>query len=150
MNHTIYNIPVALQQQILIRAALSAVSLLLSVILLFFFTSMVSIPFLFSSILLAASAGHTYWAVVHNRVLALKGTVLKLERTVFCHRPKALLVEAEGKALRIVLRNCLHAPKAGEEITLFILDSAQLYPWRGLHQLDSYLALSTDGLADKR
>lgn len=149
MRQTVHNIPIILQQRILMQAALAAASLLLAVVLLFFFPGIVSIPFLLVSSLLAACAGHTYWAAVHNRVLALKGIVLQLERTVFCHRPKALLVEVEGKALRIVLHSRLHAPKAGEQITLFVLDSAQLYPWRGLQQLDRYLALATDELPDK-
>lgn len=96
------------------------------------------------ALLLAANAGHIYWATASERVLELKGVVLKLEQTAFRRRPKALFLEIDGKALRVVLHSRRSRLKPGDQVTLFILDSAQLYPWHGLHQLDSYLALAAD------
>lgn len=143
-NQLFHAIPVPLQHQILIRSALAALSLLLSIPLLLLGAGLTAaIPFLLITILLAVNAGHIYYIAVTNRFLALNGVVLKLELAAFRRRPKALLLEVEGKALRVMLRNRHKAPKAGDRITLFITEDTQLYPWRGLHQLSGYLTLTS-------
>ena len=106
------NIPLALQHQMLIQAALSVLTLVLAALAMLFFSITVSVPF-----------------------------VLKLERTPLRLRPKAMLMEVEGKALLVVLRNRHISVREGDALTLYIADTAPLYEWRGIHRLHSYLAV---------
>ena len=123
------NIPLALQHQMLIQAALSVLTLVLAALAMLFFSITVSVPFLLCAVLLAFSAFRLYNIGRRGQYLVLEGTVLKLERTPLRLRPKAMLMEVEGKALLVVLRN------------RHISDTAPLYEWRGIHRLHSYLAV---------
>lgn len=58
--------------------------------------------------------------------------MLKLERTPLRLRPKAMLMEVEGKALLVVLRNRHISVREGDALTLYIADTAPLYEWRGI------------------
>ncbi len=104
--------------------------------------STLALPFLFLTILTALGGCRLYRTAVLNRYLALTGTVLQVERTAILRRPKALLIETEGKALRVVLRGRHWAPAEGGRITLYVADTAPIYEWRGIHQLSSYLTLA--------
>lgn len=57
--------------------------------------------------------------------------------------PKVIILEAEGKALRIQLRNRHMKVAQGDIVALYLADTTKLYPWRGMYQLSSYLAIST-------
>ena len=132
------NIPLALQHQMLIQAALSVLALVLAALAMLFFSITVSVPFLLCAVLLAFSAFRLYNI---GQYLVLEGTVLKLERTPLRLRPKAMLMEVEGKALLVVLRNRHISVREGDALTLYIADTAPLYEWRGIHRLHSYLAV---------
>lgn len=131
------NIPLALQHQMLIQAALSVLTLVLAALAMLFFSITVSVPFLLCAVLLAFS----YNIGRRGQYLVLEGTVLKLERTPLRLRPKAMLMEVEGKALLVVLRNRHISVREGDALTLYIADTAPLYEWRGIHRLHSYLAV---------
>ena len=133
------NIPLALQHQMLIQAALSVLTLVLAALAMLFFSITVSVPFLLCAVLLAFSAFRLYNIGRRGQYLVLEGTVLKLEHTRL--RPKAMLMEVEGKALLVVLRNRHISVREGDARTLYIADTAPLYEWRGIHRLHSYLAV---------
>ena len=135
------NIPLALQHQMLIQAALSVLALVLAALAMLFFSITVSVPFLLCAVLLAFSAFRLYNIGRRGQYLVLEGTVLKLERTPLRLRPKAMLMEVEGKALLVVLRNRHISVREGDALTLYIADTAPLYEWRGIHRLHSYLAV---------
>ena len=135
------NIPLALQHQMLIQAALSVLTLVLAALAMLFFSITVSVPFLLCAVLLAFSAFRLYNIGRRGQYLVLEGTVLKLERTPLRLRPKAMLMEVEGKALLVVLRNRHISVREGDALTLYIADPAPLYEWRGIHRLHSYLAV---------
>ena len=113
------NIPLALQHQMLIQAALSVLALVLAALAMLFFSITVSVPFLLCAVLLAFSAFRLYNIGRRGQYLVLEGTVLKLERTPLRLRPKAMLMEVEGKALLVVLRNRHISVREGD--ALFIL-----------------------------
>ena len=127
------NIPLALQHQML-----SVLTLVLAALAMLFFSITVSVPFLLCAVLLAFSAFRLYNIGRRGQYLVLEGTVLKLERTPLRLRPKAMLMEVEGKALLVVLRNRHISVREGDALTLYIADTAPLYEWRGIH---SYLAV---------
>lgn len=51
------------------------------------------------------SASLLYRLLIQGRYLALRGTVLNAEQTMIRKHTKVIILEAEGKALRIQLRN---------------------------------------------
>ncbi len=133
-------IPMPLQTQILIRLALAVCSLIAGNVCLVFFTVTIAVPFFLLALLTAVSGCHLYRVVVRGRYLVLTGTVLNVERTTVLRRPKAILMEVEGKALRVVLRSRHKAPSEGSQISFYVQDSTPIYEWRGIHLLGSYLA----------
>ena len=136
-------IPLPLQTQILIRLALAVCLLIAGNVLLIIFTVTIAIPFFLLALLTAVSGGRLYWLAVRGRYLILTGTVLNVERTAILRRPKAILIETEGKALRVVLRSRHKAPSVGGQISFYVQDSTPIYEWRGMHLLGTYLAVST-------
>lgn len=141
MRQNVRTIPLALQRQLLIQAALSVLSLVLAAAAVCFFSLTISAPFLLCAGVLAFSAFRLYSIGVRGQYLALRGTVLKVERTQLRLRPKAMLLEVEGKALMVILRNRHISVREGEAVTIYIADTTPLYEWRGIHRLHSYLAI---------
>lgn len=138
-------LPIPLQRQILVRVSLSAASVVTGVGLLVLLRSAtMAAPCLVAALLAAASGWHIYRQATLGRCLVLNGTVLKTEMSALRHRPKALLLEVDGKALRVVLRGRYKVLGAGTSVAVYIADTTPLYNWRGLHQLQTYLALVTE------
>ena len=135
-------LPVPLQRQVLARVGLSAAAAAAGAGLLVLLRSAaMAAPCLAVALLAAAGAWYIYHQARLGRCLVLKGTVLKTEMTVLRRRPKALLLEVDGKALRVVLRGRNKELEAGVAVEVYITDTTPLYDWRGIHQLQSYLAL---------
>ncbi|MPN64891.1 hypothetical protein SDC9_212669 [bioreactor metagenome] len=138
----LHQLPSPIQNQVLLRAGLCGLSLAAGIGMLALLGRIaLALPFGLAALLLAANAAHVYTTAARGHYLMIRGTVLKVERTSLRHRPRALLLEVEGKALRVVLHNRHRAPADGAAVTLYIPDTAPLYEWRGLHQLSAYLAL---------
>ena len=141
-------IPAPLQRQVLIRAGLAAASAMAGAGLLALQGGAVTaVPCFAAALLAAVSARHIYRLSILGRCLVLHGTVLKSELSALRRRPKALLLEVEGKALRVVLCGHRRAPAAGTVVEVYIADDTPLYEWRGMHQLQSYLALVAERAA---
>lgn len=136
------SIPAPIQNRVLIQIALAIISLLAGLLLLFFLTWPAAIPFLILSLLLALDGCRIYRAAAQGRCLALSGTVLKVERTAVLRRPKALLAEIDGKALRVMLHSRWKIPTEGSRVMCYVLDTTPIYEWRGIHLLSSYLVLA--------
>lgn len=143
MKNILRSIPVALQHIILIRLVLAVLCLVVAACL--FFQSrqlMIMAPFLLTALLMAGHGVYIGWLSLKGRCLVLKGTVLNVERSILRAKPKALLLEVEGTALRVALRDRIKAPAVGDMVSLYIPDDAPLYEWRGIHQLNSYFTLA--------
>lgn len=142
MRNKLREYPSPIQNQILFRIGLCVLSLVAGAGMLALLGRIALVlPFALGAVLLAGSAAHLCQIAAMRRYLVLKGTVLKVERTALRRRPRALLLEVDGKALRVVLHSRHHAPADGAAVALYIPDTAPLYEWRGLHQLSTYLAL---------
>ena len=99
------------------------------------------------AILALVSATLLYRLLMQGRYLALRGTVLHVEQTIMRRHTKVIILEAEGKALRIQLRNRHIKVVQGDTVALYLADTTKLYPWRGMYQLSGYLALSTHDMS---
>lgn len=150
MKASLGTLPVPLQRQVLIRAGLAAAAAAAGVGLLALTGSAaMAAPCFVAALLAAVSARHIYRLSILGRCLILRGTLLKTEVSALRRRPKALLLEVEGKALRVVLYGRRKALGAGAMVEVYFADDTPIYDWRGMHQLQSYLALvaeSTKGL----
>ena len=141
MKNKLAMFPTALQHQLLIQAALALLNLVLALVVLVIFSATASTPFLILSFLLGFNILLLYRITTQGRYLELRGVILKVERTPIRQRPKSLLLEVDGKALRLMLRNRHLSLKEGHTIVLYLTDTTPLYEWHGVHQLHSYLAL---------
>lgn len=145
MIESLRRIPIPLQHQIIIRAAIGIIALIAGALTLCLWSITIAMPFLLLMFLLEANAVHIYRVAIHGCFLKLTGTVLKTERTILRQRPKAALLEVEGKALRVLLHNRSRALRDGDRVLLFVADDTPLMERRGLYQIDSYLALVIEG-----
>lgn len=148
MNDNRHSIPFALQTQIILQAALVVAALVAGIILSLWFSISVSLPLFVLALLFGLGGMRIYRVSTTNRYLTLLGTVLKVEQTAILRRPKALLLEIDGKAIRVVLRNRHRVPEEGGSVCLYVLDTTPIYEWHGLRQLSSYLALNLDCWGD--
>lgn len=141
MRKKLSSIPMPLQTQILTQSALAALSLAGGIILLAIFRPAVALPFFFLAVLSAVNAVRIYRAAASRQYVTVTGTILKVERTAFLRRAKAFVMEADGKAVRVMLRNRRNQLKEAEHVSVYIYDSTPIHEWKGLHLLGSYIAL---------
>ena len=142
MRQNLRLLPPALQRQLLIRVGFILLSLVLAVVSLVLFSTTIALPFLLCAALLAFSAFRLYRIGARGQCLILRGTVVKVEYTPLRRQPKSVLLEADGKALQVVLRNRHVAVQEGDPVTLYISDTTPLYEWQGIHRLYAYLAMT--------
>ena len=139
------SLPPALQRQLIIQMGLAVCCLVLAIGALAFISFSVSVPFLLGAALLTICAARLYRTGMRGQYLILRGVILKVERTVLRQRPKSILLEANGKALLVMLRNRHAAVREGDTVTLYIADTAPLYEWQGIHRLHANTRSSVPG-----
>lgn len=136
-------IPVPLQQRILLQSGLALLVMIVGLGSSWMCRDIgVAAPFIITAVLLFCGAAHLHWLAMRGRFIVLQGTIINVERTFWKRRPKALLLEVNGLALRVVLWNRLRRLSAGDVVQIYISDTTPLYTWLGLRQLASYLALT--------
>lgn len=144
MKNKLRLLPVPLQNLLIYRVALAILALGASLALAVFLHDVhFALPGLILCVTMLVSASLLYRLLIQGRYLALRGTVLNAEQTMIRKHTKVIILEAEGKALRIQLRNQHMKVAQGDIVALYLADTTKLYPWRGMYQLSSYLAIST-------
>ena len=98
-------------------------------------------PFLLGAALLVICAMRLFCTGMRGQYLILRGVILKVDRTALRQRPKSILLETNGKALQVMLRNRHAAVREGDTVTLYIADTTPLYEWQGIHRLHAYMAM---------
>lgn len=144
MKNKLRLLPVPLQNLLIYRVAFAILALGASLALAVFLHDVhFALPGLILCVTMLVSASLLYQLLIQGRYLALRGTVLNAEQTMIRKHTKVIILEAEGKALRIQLRNQHMKVAQGDIVALYLADTTKLYPWRGMYQLSSYLAIST-------
>ena len=144
MKNKLRLLPVRLQQLLPYRGAPAILAVGASLALAVFLHDVhFALPGLILCVTMLVSASLLYRLLIQGRYLALRGTVLNAEQTMIRKHTKVIILEAEGKALRIQLRNRHMKVAQGDIVALYLADTTKLYPWRGMYQLSSYLAIST-------
>ena len=121
------SLPPALQHQMIIQIGLALFCLVLAIGALAFVSFTVSIPFLLGAALLVICAMRLFCTGMRGQYLILRGVILKVDRTALRQRPKSILLETNGKALQVMLRNRHAAVREGDTVTLYIADTTPLY-----------------------
>lgn len=148
MKNKIRSLPVPLQNLLIYRVALAILALGASLALAVFLHDVhFALPGLILCVTMLVSAVLLYRLLTQGRYLALRGTVLNVEQTMIRKHTKVIILEAEGKALRIQLRNRHVKVARGDKVALYLADTTKLYPWRGMYQLSGYLTLSTHDMS---
>lgn len=144
MKNKLRLLPVPLQNLLIYRVALAILALGTSLALAIFLHDVhFALPGLILCVTMLISAVLLYRLLMQGRYLALRGTVLNAEQTMIRKHTKVIILEAEGTALRIQLRNRHMKVTQGDIVALYLADTTKLYLWRGMYQLSSYLAIST-------
>lgn len=144
MKNKLRSLPIPLQDLLIYRVALSILALSTSLALAFFLHNIhFALPGLILCVTMLVSATLLYRLLMQGRFLALRGTVLHVEQTMIRKHTKVIILEVEGKALRIQLRNRHMKLAQGDMVALYLADTTKLYPWHGMYQLNTYLALSS-------
>lgn len=138
-------LPPALQHQMFIQMGLVLGCIILAIGALAFVSFTVSVPFFLGALVLTISVVRLYRTGMRGQYLILRGTILKVERSALRQRPKSMLLEINGKALLVMLRNRNATVREGDTVTLYIADTAPLYEWQGVHRLHAYLAMVPGG-----
>ena len=141
MRKIVPSMPLPLQRYMLIQILLLFACLAVAVVVMIYFSVTMMIPFLVGAAIFAANAVRLHYIAATGTYLALKGTVLKVDYTLLRRRAQSLIMETEGKALRVNLRNRHLAVQSGDRILIYIKDTTPLTNWRGIHQLHSYLTM---------
>lgn len=123
-------------------------SLIVGNVFLVLFNVSIAMPCFLLALLSAVSGGHFYHLTSCGHYLILTGTVLNVERTTVLRHPKAVLMEVEGIALRVVLRNRHKSVVEGSRLSFYVQDNTPIYEWGEMHLLSSYLAVE-DGTSSK-
>ena len=148
MKNKLRLLPVPLQNLLIYRVALAILALGASLALAIFLHDVhFALPGPILCVTMLVSASLLYQLLIQGRYLALRGTVLNAEQTMIRKHTKVIILEAEGKALRIQLRNQHMKVAQGDIVALYLADTTKLYPWRGMYQLSGYLALSTHDMS---
>lgn len=144
MKNKLRLLPVPLQNLLIYRVALAILALGTSLALAIFLHDVhFALPGLILCVTMLISAVLLYRLLMQGRYLALRGTVLNAEQTMIRKHTKVIILEAEGTALRIQLRNRHMKVTQGDIVALYLADTTKLYLWCGMYQLSSYLAIST-------
>lgn len=148
MKNKIRTLPVPLQNLLIYRMALAILALGASLALAVFLRDVhFALPGLILCGIMLVSAVLLYRLLMQGRYLALRGTVLNVEQTMIRKHTKVIVLEAEGKALRVQLRNRHMKVAQGDTVAVYLADTTKLYPWRGMYQLSGYLTLSTHDMS---
>lgn len=106
MKNKLRTLPVTLQNLLIYRVALAILALGASLALAIFLHDVhFALPGLILCVTMLVSATLLYRLLMQGRYLALRGTVLHVEQTIMRRHTKVIILEAEGKALRIQLRS---------------------------------------------
>lgn len=134
MKHT--EIPIPLQHRILLQSGLALLAVMAGLGTFWICRDPgPAAPFIIAAVLLTCGTFHLHQIAMKGRFVVLQGTIINVERTFWNCRPKALLLEVDGSALRVVLRNRLRRLSAGDVVQVYISDVTPLYTWFGLRRL---------------
>lgn len=76
----------------------------------------------------------------------MKGTVQKVEKTLFRGRPKAVIAACDGQLVKVYLRGWRWDLTEGDRLRLYVEDNTPVYEQDGVLVLGGYLAGEQVGL----
>ena len=135
-------IPAALQRQILRRGLMGCAFLLFSVVfLLMGYDALLVLPGVGFMLFSFASAVWLFHIADKKRYVVVEGVCAEVAKSILFKRVKTVTLEADGKILRIQLKQHRRGYRAGAKLRLYIQESAKIYERDGALLIYDYILI---------
>ena len=135
-------IPAALQRQILRRGLMGCAFLLFSVVfLLMGYDALLVLPGVGFMLFSFASAVWLFHIADKKRYVVVEGVCAEVTKSILFKRVKTVTLEADGKILRIQLKQHRRGYRAGAKLRLYIQESAKVYERDGALLIYDYILI---------
>jgi membrane-bound ClpP family serine protease len=136
------NIPEPLQKKILTHTGLGLVSILLSIFLFITLKDFhTGLPGILMFIFFIISAFVLFKKAVTNEYMVIRGQCSEIHVTAIKRHTKAIIINAEGKSIKILMKQRLKKFRQGMMIDVYVDENAPLYETGDGYILQTYLAI---------
>jgi len=136
------NFPEPLQKKIMIQAGLGAISLLLFFCIWITIKNIqIALPGLLLFLFFGISASTLFVKVASNSYIVISGLCKSVNQTVIKRHTKSILFEADGKTIKIMIRQRLKKISQGMALDIYVSENTPIYETSSGLLLQSYLAI---------
>ena len=136
------NFPPILQKQILMRLTGSVLGLFCVLVILISHSQWQLIfPGLVISLSFFISASNLFFRCEEKRYIMIRGICRGFERTSVRKQIKAIYLESDGKSVKVVYTYKSRPIKEGDQVTIYVSDTASVYEVDGEYIICSILAI---------
>jgi len=137
-----WQLPAALQKQVLIRGALGVTALLLFIVILIFTKELYfGLPCIALSLFMIVNSALLLYNCINGKYVVIAGICADVEKTVLKKRVKSIDVKVDEKNLTLPIRHRLKSPSVGDEITAYLPENAPVYEKDGGYCIYSFYAV---------
>ena len=145
MKEKLKKLPPPLRKQALLRlAGAGACFGLLLVVAVGYRQPMLWFPFLVMGVFSAGSGALLVWRADQGKVLVVEGVCTEVEPTLFRRRPKAVVMECDGRQVKVYLHARVRNLALGERLRIYVADSSPVYEEDDILVLSGYLAMEVE------
>lgn len=142
MGEKLQGLPAALQRQILLRLGIGVVSFLLFFVILFLSWDIyLCIPCLILSAFLIVNGGSLFYNCIKGTYVVVQGVCSEIETKGIYKKVKAIYIAADGKQLKIPVRQRIKKLRAGDTVTVYMSNRTPIYEDGNVFTVCSYHAL---------
>ena len=136
-------IPAALQRQILWRGLMGCAFFIVSVIfLLLGYDALLVLPGVSFMLLSLGSAVWLFRVADKKRYVVVEGVCTEVTKSILFKRVKTVTLEADGKTLRIQLKQHNRSYHAGAKLRLYMQENAKVYEREGVLLILEYITIT--------
>ncbi|HOG00759.1 MAG TPA: hypothetical protein PKW41_11405 [Clostridia bacterium] len=136
-------IPAALQRQILWRGLMGCAFFIFSVIfLLLGYDALLVLPGVSFMLLSLGSAVWLFRVADKKRYVVVEGVCTEVTKSILFKRVKTVTLEADGKTLRIQLKQHNRSYHAGAKLRLYMQENAKVYEREGVLLILEYITIT--------
>lgn len=133
-------VPAVLQRQLLRRGLMGCAFLIFSLLfLLFGYDALLILPGM--GLALFCLGGTLFHIADRNQYVVVEGVCTEVTKSLLFKRVKSVLVEAEGRTLRVQLKQYGRSFKAGARLRLYMQESVKVYERDGVLFIYDYILI---------
>ena len=135
-------IPNALQRQILWRSLMGCAFLIFTVVILLLgYDALLVLPGIGFMIFSVASAAWLFYVADRKRYVVVDGVCKEVTKSLLFKRVKTVTLEADGKTLRVQLKQHKRSYIAGAKLRLYLQENAKVYERDGVLVVYDYILI---------